>query len=195
VGSGFKDFAPGGVLTAADVDGYMMRQSVMTFADATARDSALSGVLDEGMFAYLEDSNSATFYDGTNWQILVEPPQTWSAITTTQSGAVANTVTYAWYQRRSGAFVATATLTLTAAGTITNAITVSTPFTMPAADSIGGSFHYIDQGTTVYAGSILPASTTTFQLQVSGNASPLGVTPNMAIANTDVLHFTIHGRY
>ena len=55
MGSGFKDFAAGDVLTAADVDGYLMRQTVMTFADASARDTALSGVLDEGMVAYLED--------------------------------------------------------------------------------------------------------------------------------------------
>lgn len=67
MGSGFKDWAAGDVLTAADVDGYLMRQTVMTFADASARDTALSGVLDEGMMAYLEDTNVTTFYDGSNW--------------------------------------------------------------------------------------------------------------------------------
>jgi hypothetical protein len=69
MGSGFKDFAAGDVLTAADVDGYLMRQTVMTFADASARDSALSGVLDEGMVAYLEDSDTITVYDGSAWRI------------------------------------------------------------------------------------------------------------------------------
>lgn len=68
MGSGFKDFAAGDVLTAADVDGYLMRQTVMTFADASARDTALSGVLDEGMFAYLEDTDSVTVYSGTAWR-------------------------------------------------------------------------------------------------------------------------------
>lgn len=68
MGSGFKDWAAGDILTAADVDGYLMRQTVMTFADASARDSALSGVLDEGMMAYLEDTNATTYYDGSAWK-------------------------------------------------------------------------------------------------------------------------------
>jgi len=67
MGSGFKDWTAGDVLTAADVDGYLMRQTVMTFADASARDTALSGVLNEGMMAYLEDTDVTTFYDGSNW--------------------------------------------------------------------------------------------------------------------------------
>lgn len=67
MGSGFKDFAAGDVLTAADVDGYLMRQTVMTFADASARDTALSGVLDEGMVAYLEDTDVFSVYDGSSW--------------------------------------------------------------------------------------------------------------------------------
>ena len=65
MGSGFKDFAAGDILTAADVDGYLMRQTAMTFADAAARDSALSGVLDEGMIAYLEDTNQIMAQRGT----------------------------------------------------------------------------------------------------------------------------------
>jgi len=68
MGSGFKDWTAGDVLTAADVDGYLMRQTVMTFADASARDTALSGVLDEGMMAYLEDTNVTTYYDGSSWE-------------------------------------------------------------------------------------------------------------------------------
>lgn len=68
MGSGFKDWSPGDVLTAADVDGYLMRQTVMTFADASARDTALSGVLDEGMVAYLEDTNVTTYYNGSSWE-------------------------------------------------------------------------------------------------------------------------------
>jgi len=67
MGSGFKDWTAGDVLTAADVDGYLMRQTVMTFADASARDTALSGVLDEGMTAYLEDNDVFTVYDGSSW--------------------------------------------------------------------------------------------------------------------------------
>ena len=72
MGSGFKDWSPGDVLTAADVDGYLMRQTVMTFADASARDTALSGVLDEGMVAYLEDTNAITVYNGSSWVSVID---------------------------------------------------------------------------------------------------------------------------
>jgi len=68
MGSGYRDFTAGAVLTADQVDGYLMRQSVMTFADASARDTALSGVLDEGMHAYLEDTDLLTFYTGSAWR-------------------------------------------------------------------------------------------------------------------------------
>jgi hypothetical protein len=70
MGSGYKDFVAGSVLSEADLDGYLMRQTVMTFASAAARDSALSGVLDEGMVAYLEDVDQFTFYTGTGWVVL-----------------------------------------------------------------------------------------------------------------------------
>lgn len=66
--AGFKYFTPGEYLTAADVDGYIMRQSVMIFAGTAARDSALgTAVRTEGMVAYI-GGGSATFFDGSNWQ-------------------------------------------------------------------------------------------------------------------------------
>lgn len=64
---GFYDFTPGQVLTAAQVDDYLMRQAVMRFADATARTTALSGVLVEGMMSYLKDTNTVEVYDGSAW--------------------------------------------------------------------------------------------------------------------------------
>ena len=71
-GSGFKDFAAGDVLTAGQVDGYLMKQAVMYFADATARDAAITSP-EEGMHAYLADSDSLVFYDGTRWVLRGKP--------------------------------------------------------------------------------------------------------------------------
>ena len=65
---GFKDFAVGEVLTSSDVDNFLMRQTVMVFDDASARDTALAAVLVEGMFAFLKDADTLTLYDGTAWQ-------------------------------------------------------------------------------------------------------------------------------
>src|SRR6056297_1567673 len=62
----FIDFTNGEVLTADQMD-TTFRQTVMRFADATARDTALSGVLAEGMLAYLDDTNEVLKYDGSSW--------------------------------------------------------------------------------------------------------------------------------
>jgi hypothetical protein len=64
-GLGFKDFTTGEVLTAADVDGYLM-QGVWVFASAAARDAAVTSP-QEGNFAYLKDTNVTTYYTGSAW--------------------------------------------------------------------------------------------------------------------------------
>jgi hypothetical protein len=66
-GAGYKLFATGDVLTAAQVNTYLMQQTVMVFASSAARTSALSGVLAEGMVSYLQDTNSLEVYDGSAW--------------------------------------------------------------------------------------------------------------------------------
>jgi hypothetical protein len=65
-GLGFKDFTTGEVLTANDVDGYLM-QGVWVFADATARNAAVTSP-QEGNFCYLKDTNATQFYTGSAWQ-------------------------------------------------------------------------------------------------------------------------------
>ena len=62
-GLGFKTFNTGDVLTAGDTNGYLM-QGVLVFADATARDAAIT-VPEEGQFAYLKDTNVTTYYTGS----------------------------------------------------------------------------------------------------------------------------------
>ena len=64
-GLGFKDFVTGEVLTAADVDGYLM-QGVWVFASAAARNAAVTAP-EEGNFAYLKDTNVTTYYTGSAW--------------------------------------------------------------------------------------------------------------------------------
>jgi hypothetical protein len=66
-GAGYKVFASGDVLSASDVNTYFMQQTVMVFANASARTTALSSVLAEGMVSYLQDTNSLEVYDGSAW--------------------------------------------------------------------------------------------------------------------------------
>lgn len=69
-GAGYKLFNTGDVLTAAQVNTYLMQQTVMVFADSSARTTALSGVLAEGMLSYLLDTNAVEKYDGSSWSAI-----------------------------------------------------------------------------------------------------------------------------
>jgi hypothetical protein len=64
-GLGFKTFTTGEVLTAADVNGYLM-QGVLVFASEAARDAAITSP-QEGQFAYTKDNNSLWYYTGSAW--------------------------------------------------------------------------------------------------------------------------------
>jgi hypothetical protein len=72
-GAGYKLFSTGDVLTAAQVNTYLMQQTTMVFASSAARTSALSGVLAEGMLSYLTDTNALQYYDGAAWQDVSNP--------------------------------------------------------------------------------------------------------------------------
>ena len=69
-GAGYKLYATGDVLTAAQVNNYLQEQTVMVFADAAARTTALASVLAEGMISYLKDTNATDYYSGSAWVAL-----------------------------------------------------------------------------------------------------------------------------
>jgi len=64
-GQGFKEFVTGEVLTAGDVNGYLM-QGVLVFASAAARNAAITSP-QEGQFAFTKDTNGLWYYDGAAW--------------------------------------------------------------------------------------------------------------------------------
>ena len=65
-GLGRKVFTAGEVLAAADVNGYLMDQSVMVFANAAARTAAISSPA-AGMMTFLVDVAAVNVYDGSAW--------------------------------------------------------------------------------------------------------------------------------
>lgn len=69
--SGRKVFTSGEILTSADVNSYLMDQSVMVFADSTARSSAIPTPT-EGMVTYLEDADELEVYT-TDWGAVSTP--------------------------------------------------------------------------------------------------------------------------
>ena len=64
-GAGFKTWATGDVLTATDVNEYLM-QGVWVFASAAARSSAVTSP-QEGNMSFLKDTNSLEYYSGSAW--------------------------------------------------------------------------------------------------------------------------------
>jgi len=64
-GLGFKTFTTGEVLTAANVNGYLM-QGILVFASAAARDAAITSP-QEGQACYLKDTNQVLTYSGSAW--------------------------------------------------------------------------------------------------------------------------------
>jgi hypothetical protein len=64
---GFKTFNTGDVLSAADTNGYLM-QGIWVFADATARDAAVTSP-QEGNSCYLKDTDVIQVYSGSSWVV------------------------------------------------------------------------------------------------------------------------------
>jgi len=64
--AGFKVWTTGDLVNASDFNNYIQEQVIMTFADSSARDSAVSSP-EEGMFCFLADSNTLQFYNGSSW--------------------------------------------------------------------------------------------------------------------------------
>lgn len=62
-----KVFTAGEVLAAADVNSFLMDQTVMSFAGTAARGSAIPTPT-EGMVTFLEDSNLLSINDGSAWR-------------------------------------------------------------------------------------------------------------------------------
>ena len=92
-GAGFKTFTAGAILGASDVNTYLMQQSLMVFANSTARDAAISAPT-EGMHVYDNSTGIVSAYDGSVWQpITPASRESGSASATLSSGSPWSTVT------------------------------------------------------------------------------------------------------
>jgi len=69
----FKDFTVGQVLTSAEVDNFLMKQSVMVFDDEADRTSQLGTFVGEGMLTYLKNTDSLEYYSGAAFEPVSDP--------------------------------------------------------------------------------------------------------------------------
>jgi hypothetical protein len=71
-GAGVKVFVSGEVLTAAQVNGYLMDQVIARFSTEAARDAAYGGSgqpsLTEGRFCYIDETDDVQYFNGSEWQ-------------------------------------------------------------------------------------------------------------------------------
>lgn len=105
-GLGRKEWSPGDTLTAADVNGYLMDQSVMVFAGTAARSSAIPSP-STGMVAY-STATGLQLYNGTSW-VGVSRMKNVATFTASGTWTVPAGVTYAIaYIRAGGGGVGTA---------------------------------------------------------------------------------------
>jgi len=218
-GLGFKDFQVGEVLTSSDVDGYLMQQSVMRFADSAARGSALGTApgtavaLAEGMVSYLDDVNQVQVYNGTEWTAAGRIAQ---VVQTTLTSTV--TVTSATFADVSGLSVSISPSSATSKVLVIAQVDYSTQggagyagffrltggnsedFVGDAAGSRVRSIGHTGQGgdgwqaamqtqTAVYLDSPATTSAVTYKVQVRGNATPSAVQINRTGSDTDQSNF------
>ena len=102
MGAGFKVWSTGDLVNASDFNNYLQEQVIMVFADASARNSAITSA-EEGMFAFLKDTNALTFYDGSSWASFIgDGDITGVTITTSATSGLSGGAT-----ATSGAFAST----------------------------------------------------------------------------------------
>jgi hypothetical protein len=134
-GLGRKIFAAGEILTAANVNGYLMDQAVMVFDDSGARGSAI-GTATEGMVAYTKDDNALSFYSGSVWTPVGLDPYTITASTATAYSLQASDAGGALQFTAGTAVVTVGTATAFSAGQKVDILADSTDFTISAGTGV-----------------------------------------------------------
>jgi hypothetical protein len=168
-GAGFKQWVDGDILTAGDVNTYLMDQAVMVFADAAARTTALP-TPSEGMVSYLVDTNAIQYYDGSAWLNIV-PNFTTFTPTFTNLTVGTGAVDFA-YSIIGKMMTINGRLLFGSTTSITGNVLVTLPASATSARDCQGTLKIVDVGIANYGGylTIISGSTNIFLLaaQVSG---------------------------
>lgn len=200
-GAGYRNWTAGDIPTAAQFDTFLQEQVVGVYADAAARDTALSVVKAEGMLAYLLSSNTLTVYTGSVWST-VGPVHgallSWTPVIT-QGATPSLTNLYSDYSRVGRRVFFETIVSTTSAGTAANDVVVSLPVAAAtlAGTIIGrGQIQDVAPGSQ-YEGPLLVATSTTCKIGVPGSSTVntfLGTTQfTLALASGDVVRY--HGSY
>lgn len=167
-----KTFVAGTLATASDVNTYLMDQSVMVFASAAARNTAIPTPT-EGMFTYQTGSDHFTVYNGTEW---VPYDTTWTTYTPTLAGVTLGTgyTLSAAYASIGKTVIVQFYFALGATSAITGDVSFSLPINHASSNRSGqaGTCAITDASpATRYPGSILLSGTPGYAFFRVGNAS------------------------
>jgi hypothetical protein len=168
------------------------RQQVITQCTSATRPTGV-----EGRKIYETDTDLEYTHDGTNW-ILTGGTAGWTSFTTQiDQGAttnIAKTVNYSKWERGPRRTITwTFTATLSGAGTASAVVSLTLPATAASVSGVVGTgFIYDSSTTTKYNGTWTALSTTQVVLQGDwSGANSWGVTPNLALAASDVIQGSI----
>lgn len=196
-GAGFKTFTAGSILTASDVNSYLVEQSCMRFATTTARDAAITAP-SEGMQAYTDDTDSFWYYSGSAW-LPINKGSAWTSYTPTLTNATLGNGTISGSYIQQGKFVAfRVKFTLGSTSTVTGSLSVSLPLAVATGSLQFATCLLLDSGVSAYPG-VAELSSSTAELRAVGSAgtyatqAAISGTVPFTWGNTDIAY--VHGIY
>jgi len=170
--AGFKTFTAGAILTAADINSYLMEQSIPVFADATARAAAITSPT-KGMFYYQQDIDAYYIYT-TSWQRFQTGWQSWTPTWTGVTKGTSPTETYSYFLHGKLCF-AHGQITLGTAGAVTGSVTVTLPFasaTTSISTTAGPAWFFDTSAGATFQGTVdIATNSTTATIRASDSST------------------------
>ena len=171
--TGRKTWTAGEVLTASDLNSYLMDQAVVVFATTTDRDTAITSPTD-GMVVYVTASEALFVYEA-GWVQYDTTWKSWTPTWTNVTKGTSPTETYV-YLRIGKMVVAHGSLTF---GTGSPAVSGSVTVTMPVASSTssvsttaGTAFFFDTSATATFQGVVeVTSNSTTATIRASDSAT------------------------
>lgn len=154
----YKTWVSGEVLTASDLNTYLMQQSVPNFATTAERDAAITSPA-EGQFCYVADQDAFFVYNGS-WIGYDNTWKSWTPTWTNVTKGTGATETYA-YMRLGKLVIAHGSLTLGTSGAVSGSVTVTMPIatsTSSISTTAGAAFFFDTSASATFQGTVDIAS-------------------------------------